>query len=129
MKVINAEGIVWGLLPEETKQQIREAFKNNRHKVYLYRGVEWVTLNNLPFCGRSTYKAEIPEIKKAPWERDDYIKNNINMIKKKDDKDYYTIAAWYESIVNVAGAVFTYKDMAELFTLPDGSPLYKEIES
>jgi len=132
MKTINAEGIVWGLLPEEKKQQIRQA-REDGHKIYCHV-LSWIRTHiekeERVFHSHIAYKAEIPETKKVPWERDDYIKNSCILITNKEQNYYTAIMQINDKGLYVSGiGKASYEFIAKYYNKFDGTELYKEVES
>lgn len=200
MKIINSEGIVFGLLPKETQDEMKRAVENGA-KCYAHQGGIWFVVgSDKNFYSSTAYKVEIhepttvidwlekipcprtresaieqcrkgakyshcdslsqainkfttwdytkekhnfwedcydasqgletwpeyPEKKTVPWERDDY--KCAPFLRDKDSGSDYSVINYTDKYIYFITSSFTYEEVAESFTMPDGTPLYKEVD-
>jgi len=103
MRIINEEGVVFGLLSREERNRINAIRSNDHTRVYRWeekRG--WVTCEDTCSCVLSNvYKAEIPETKIEPLTQEEFLKLGVQYV-CNDGADAFGIRVVFSDYVKLS---------------------------
>ena len=128
MKVINAEGIVFGLCSEEVQRDL-EIAKNGGGKLYLFTDEKgWClyrTEHHLYNC--NSYKAEIPEPEYEPHNMESFLKEGYRFISYKFHTIYHAVIDVNEEGVKVASNRILWHELKTHWRDIDENPVARRV--
>jgi len=121
------EGVVYGLLPEEEKERL----KNSGKKIQIFiDGGNWISTLTRPYWNFGTAYREKPEPKNklVPWEMED-IKSSVRICYKDSREGWKLITGCEKYCVSLPGGTASYAALLNAYVqYPSGDPCGKLIE-